>query len=284
MGEETEDVWCCAVCTYQNNMLLVYCELCGCKQSKQPNVVKRVVYPKELSPSPASPENPDNDILDILDNKINRNKNHRKTVSDSNVIKIKQNALKYWQCSVCTFNANPIDYPVCKMCSALPLEQPPSPNAEIKERQNQKKPMKEKKMEELIEMDPLGQSSKIPEVPIMDKSFASNKSQTMLAVQGGVGYHAASRSGQNIIKGLEPNDKNIEIPDLPPEKKEEKELFIKKEKEKEIKGTGISGFVGKLYNGWSARRRAQSTLDDQSEHRARSKSPFNKKKKINNDK
>ena len=38
--DETEDVWCCSVCTYQNNMLLGYCELCGCKKPDKPSIVK----------------------------------------------------------------------------------------------------------------------------------------------------------------------------------------------------------------------------------------------------
>ena len=38
--KETEDVWCCAVCTYQNNMLLGYCELCGCKKPETPSIVQ----------------------------------------------------------------------------------------------------------------------------------------------------------------------------------------------------------------------------------------------------
>ena len=65
---------------------------------------------------------------------------HRYTRSDAAVLWTKQNALKYWQCSVCTFAENPIEYPVCKVCSALPPERPPSPNPPVPSQPKQSQP------------------------------------------------------------------------------------------------------------------------------------------------
>merc|ERR1712228_776579 len=230
--EETEDVWCCAVCTYQNNMLLGYCELCGCKKPDKPSIVKRVVYSENnaqnednSSPSPPSPQPQSTDInvldvtqgndssqiqfenmLPINDNQSNeenaskhhqqipnllhipkRNGLHRHTQSESNVLMTKQRAAKYWACSVCTFNENPIDYPVCKMCSALPPERPPSassdnlPQNKKKEKTKQNKAVSKHILDESIdEMDPLGhqRSTSVTKVSIMDESTVHNNQQS----------------------------------------------------------------------------------------------------------
>ena len=37
---ETEDVWCCTVCTFWNSLLLPHCELCGAKKAANPQIVK----------------------------------------------------------------------------------------------------------------------------------------------------------------------------------------------------------------------------------------------------
>merc|ERR1712228_405863 len=76
-----------------------------------------------------------------------RNGLHRHTQSESNVLLTKQRAAKYWACSVCTFNENPIDYPVCKMCSALPPERPPSASSD---NLPQKKKEKTKKVSKAV--------------------------------------------------------------------------------------------------------------------------------------
>merc|ERR1712228_764852 len=349
--EETEDVWCCAVCTYQNNMLLGYCELCGCKKPDKPSIVKRGVYSENnaqnednSSPSPPSPQPQSTDInvldvtqgndssqiqfenmLPINDNQSNeenaskhhqqipnllhipkRNGLHRHTQSESNVLMTKQRAAKYWACSVCTFNENPIDYPVCKMCSALPPERPPSASSDNLPQKKKEKTKKVSKhiLDESIdvEMDPLGhqRSTSVTKVSIMDESTVHNNQQSnnnqkaqdllglipkkapnpsLLQINGGVGYHNATASGQNILRGMRPYD----VPDLPPESMQQKNekksianmgVEVGKNKGKE---SGIGGFFGKVVNGWSARKRAQST-DDESGSKSRSRSPFGKKK------
>merc|ERR1712087_1068958 len=101
---------------------------------------------------------------------------------------------------------------------------------------------------------------------------------SLLQINGGVGYHNATASGQNILRGMRPYD----VPDLPPEsmqKNEKKSIAnmgveVGKNKGRE---SGIGGFFGKVVNGWSARKRAQST-DDESGSKSRSRSPFGKKK------
>mmetsp|Transcript_20524 Transcript_20524/g.32665 ORF Transcript_20524/g.32665 Transcript_20524/m.32665 type:complete len:1240 (-) Transcript_20524:181-3900(-) len=267
--EETEDVWCCSVCTYQNNMLLTYCELCGCKKPEVPSIIKRAVapesqQPEEMSPSPSPMQSPPATGLDLLALNLNESANvnasanaasndsnnkapqfenmlplspkqvqhhqqippnllnvpsptspighrkglHRQTRSETNVLMTKQNALKYWQCSVCTFAENPIEYPVCKVCSALPPERPPSPNPPFNRGQpspKQQIPSTEKSLfqeqEEALdvlsnshlngnqtkkvpianlmdeETDPLGhqKSTSITQLPIMDQSSSHRK-------------------------------------------------------------------------------------------------------------
>jgi hypothetical protein len=37
---ETEDVWCCTVCTFWNNLLLPQCELCGANKSANARIIK----------------------------------------------------------------------------------------------------------------------------------------------------------------------------------------------------------------------------------------------------
>ena len=37
---ETEDVWCCTVCTFWNSLLLPHCELCGAKKAADAQIVK----------------------------------------------------------------------------------------------------------------------------------------------------------------------------------------------------------------------------------------------------
>ncbi len=41
---ETEDVWCCTVCTFWNSLLLPHCELCGAKKAVNAQIVK-VTFP-----------------------------------------------------------------------------------------------------------------------------------------------------------------------------------------------------------------------------------------------
>eukprot|EP00487_Bulimina_marginata_P010443 TRINITY_DN5432_c0_g1_i1.p1 TRINITY_DN5432_c0_g1~~TRINITY_DN5432_c0_g1_i1.p1 ORF type:complete len:176 (+),score=34.55 TRINITY_DN5432_c0_g1_i1:56-529(+) len=119
---------------------------------------------------------------------------------------------------------------------------------------------------------------------------------SLLHSKGGVGYHSATVSGQNIIRGLEP----YQVPDLPPEKAQKQYsnnsnnnksdgiianlgVDINNDNSKAASG-GIGGFLGKVYNGWSARRRAQSTENssslspDNMKDRTRSKSPFGRSK------
>ena len=245
---------------------------------------------------------------------------HRHTKSESNLLISKQRALKYWVCSVCTFSENPIDYPVCKMCSALPPERPPSVgnNNNNSPQQIMQKNVKKastttttKKSKHILdesidmEMDPLGhqRSNSVKKLSIMDES-ALNKSDkhkqakaqdllglipkeapnpSLMQVRGGVGYHNATHSGQNIIRGVAP----YEVPDLPPEsvqqqhKNEKKSIAnmgVEVNGKNKARESGIGGFFGKVVNGWSARKRAQSTDDDPSNGRIRSRSPFGKKK------
>eukprot|EP00485_Elphidium_margaritaceum_P023189 CAMPEP_0202711498 /NCGR_PEP_ID=MMETSP1385-20130828/23297_1 /ASSEMBLY_ACC=CAM_ASM_000861 /TAXON_ID=933848 /ORGANISM="Elphidium margaritaceum" /LENGTH=1249 /DNA_ID=CAMNT_0049371245 /DNA_START=57 /DNA_END=3806 /DNA_ORIENTATION=+ len=173
-AETHNDMWCCGVCTYQNNLLLAYCELCGAKKPEKPHLVKQPIYAplngrkkafaKQThsqthnnlpapSPSPQSPDTDNSglglnlldleeddgdnqqaqhqeipDLLSVPANTVMSPRRHiRHTQSESNVLMAKQNVLKYWQCAVCTFASNPIEYPVCKVCSALPPQAPPSP-------------------------------------------------------------------------------------------------------------------------------------------------------------
>ena len=34
-----ESVWCCVICTYQNNMMLNYCEICENNKPDSPQIV-----------------------------------------------------------------------------------------------------------------------------------------------------------------------------------------------------------------------------------------------------
>ena len=362
-------------------------------------------------PPPTGNNNGNNKHVNIVNNNQNnhnmnnqpkprrsRKGNHRYTRSDAAVLIAKQKALKYWQCSVCTFAENPIEYPVCKVCSALPPERPPSPNpplARLPDHMNQppQRSLYNQQQDALRrlsnshknsnpnqqpsnitdeeETDPLGhqKSVSITKFPIMDDSIShksnsqnngnnnalidfgfedSNKSQgsenrpininnnvnaahpqfmasnnsnslqkpqipqnpvnpSLMQSKGGVGFHQASKSGQNIIRGLQP----YEVPDLPPEQPSDSlsmsstnsknnknggkksapqkntiaNLGVDVNAANDNKSGGFGGFFGKVYNGWNQRRaRAQSNdglaSPPSNGSRSRSKSPrWNKRGK-----
>eukprot|EP01083_Nonionella_stella_P092556 259152_1 len=232
--DETEDVWCCSVCTYQNNMFLTYCELCGCKKPNDPSIVKRVVYSKEKKKEPDHKqderpvEQPDERPDEQPQKKTEKKPRqiHRYAASAMNVL---SSSTKHWQCPICTFSENPMSRPVCKMCSALPPEQPPSPNVAPADASTdiikQKAAPIDKQIHtiEEIDTDPLGhqKSTSITHMAMVDESKVMKQEQ---------------------LRGLQAHDV---VPDLPAE------AVVKS-------GGGIFGFFGKVSNGWSSRKRSQS--------------------------
>lgn len=72
----------------------------------------------EQSPTlaPKYPPTPENglSLLDAL---------YSSTNASNSAPEHRTSETQFWKCSVCTFTENPADYPICKMCSALPPEQ-----------------------------------------------------------------------------------------------------------------------------------------------------------------
>eukprot|EP01084_Bolivina_argentea_P288252 494728_1 len=99
---DNENVWSCIVCTYNNNTLLSYCELCG---NKKPEVKHEVI------------SNVDDDFQQIVvDN------NHNIAIASGKDENENQSDQNHWGCSICTYHNNKsLNY--CELCgNEKPIE------------------------------------------------------------------------------------------------------------------------------------------------------------------
>lgn len=213
-----------------------------------------------------------------------------------------------WRCAVCTYTDNPMEYPVCKLCSALPPERPPSPNPPIFQapaplmvtprtiRALQTKhsviphpPQKNTyirnrtKVSSEEEMDPLGiglQSRIVHKLPLEDSSAIPRIKRNKKKKDDGIpstDLHAHA----SLTSTLRPGDT------LHSASKSGLDILKGVDETAEFTSTGIGGFISKGVSKIAAfsRRRAQSNEDlhvmgDGYNHvtQSRSRSPFGRKR------
>eukprot|EP01084_Bolivina_argentea_P105310 188545_1 len=149
---KSQNNWSCAVCTYENNVLLEYCEMCGKLKSKSHHSEQKIststsTSDEKFTPRPVQIPSYQSCINELMlagfsredaamavqmsnmDETNNLNQAQQTPqVSNSNLAydnQYESHLAQYWQCSSCLFAENQIESPVCQKCKEVPAIQPP---------------------------------------------------------------------------------------------------------------------------------------------------------------